>query len=53
MLFAQAQDAFQGCVDQGSQLQEDRTLTEKIIGGICRPYLQIAADTLRSLNGGK
>ena len=53
MLFAQAQDAFQGCVDQGSQLQEDRTLTEKIIGGICRPYQHIAADALRSLNGGQ
>jgi tetratricopeptide (TPR) repeat protein len=52
-LFSQARDAFQGCIDQGSRLQEDHTLTAKIIGGICRPYQQIAVDALRSLEGGK
>jgi len=46
-LFTQARDAFQGCVDQGSRLPEDQTLMEKIIGGICQPYQQIAVDALR------
>ena len=46
-LFTQTRDAFQGCIDQGNRLPEDRTLMDKIIAGICRPYQQIAVDALR------
>lgn len=47
--FAAARDAFAQCIAQGVALPEDRTLTETIIGGICRPYEGVAEAALQQL----
>lgn len=50
--YAAARDAFAQCIAQGVTLPEDRTLTETIIGGICRPYEGVADAALQQLGGG-
>lgn len=50
--YAAARDAFATCVAQGAALPEDRTLTETIIGGLCRPLQAVAETALQQLGGG-
>ena len=50
--FTAARDAFAQCLAQAAALPEDRTLADKIAGGICRPALDIAKAALQQLGGG-
>ncbi len=45
----EASVAYQQCIDQGDLAPADATLSEQIIAGVCRPYLQQVAQTLEEL----
>lgn len=51
-LFAEAQAHFDACIGQGEKLPEDATLRDRIIGGVCKPARQQAAQALAGLGGG-
>ncbi len=51
-LFAEAEGHFDACIAQGEKLPEDGTLQERIIGGVCQPARQQAAQALGELGGG-
>jgi tetratricopeptide (TPR) repeat protein len=51
-LLEEAQAHFNECVAQGEKLPEDATLRDRIIGGVCEPARQQAAQALLELGGG-